>query len=62
MTSLAVQWLGFCVSTSGDMGSILGQGAKIPRDMEHRQKTQSGLFSGCEVVSRCGFVLHLSND
>ena len=29
-TSLAVQWLTFHASTAGDMGSIPGQGTKIP--------------------------------
>ena len=29
-TSLAVQWLGLCVSTAGGLGSIPGRGTKIP--------------------------------
>ena len=29
-TSLAVQWLGFCASSVGDMSSISGQGTEIP--------------------------------
>ena len=29
-TSLAVQWLRPCVSIAGDIGSIPGQGTKIP--------------------------------
>ena len=29
-TSLAVQWLRLHVSTTGDMGSVSGQGSKIP--------------------------------
>ena len=30
-TSLVVQWLRICTSIAGDMGSIPGQGTKIPR-------------------------------
>ena len=29
-TSLAIQWLRFCASNAGGMGSIPGQGTKIP--------------------------------
>ena len=29
-TSLAVQWLRLCISNAGGMGSIPGQGTKIP--------------------------------
>ena len=32
-TSLVVQWLKFCVSTAGGMGSIPNQGTKIPHAM-----------------------------
>ena len=39
-TSLAVQWLRLCASTVAGMGSIPGQGTKIPRAMHvHGQKT-----------------------
>ena len=33
-----VQWLGFCASTAGGLGSIPGQGTKIPYVMWHGQK------------------------
>ena len=36
-TSLAVQWLRLQASTAGDMGSIPGQGTKIPRAAWHGQ-------------------------
>ena len=36
--SLAVQWLGLCVSTAGGPGSIPGQGAKIPYAAQHWPK------------------------
>ena len=29
-TSLAVQWLSFCASTAGGVGSVPGWGTKIP--------------------------------
>ena len=37
-TSLVVQWLGPCVSTTGSMGLIPGWGTKIPRATWHSQK------------------------
>ena len=39
-TSLAVQWLGLRSSTAGGMGSIPGQGAKIPQATWCNQKTK----------------------
>ena len=38
-TCLAVGWLGLQASTSGRMGSILGQGNKIPHATQHDKKT-----------------------
>ena len=38
-TCLAVGWLGLQASTSGRMGSILGQGNKIPHATHHDKKT-----------------------
>ena len=32
-----VQWLGLCISTAGGMGSIPGQGTKIPQAVQHEQ-------------------------
>ena len=37
-TSLAVQWLRFCASTTGDGGSVPGQGTKIPHATQGGQK------------------------
>ena len=37
-TSLAVQWLRFCASNAGGMGSIPGGGTKIPHAAWHSQK------------------------
>ena len=37
-TSLAVQWLGLCASVAGGMGSIPGQGTKIPHATRYGQK------------------------
>ena len=37
-TSLAVQWLRFCASNAGGMGSIPGGGTKIPHAACHSQK------------------------
>ena len=34
-TSLAVQWLGLCVSTAGDTDLIPVQGTKIPEAAQH---------------------------
>ena len=36
--SLVVQWLGFRASTAGGMGSVPGQGTKIPQTTQHGQK------------------------
>ena len=36
--SLAVQWLGLCISTVVSTGSIPGQGSKILHAMQHGQK------------------------
>ena len=36
--SLAVQWLRLCASNAGSMGSIPGQGTKIPHAMRCGQK------------------------
>ena len=36
--SLAVQWLGLCISTVVSMGSIPGQGSNILHAMQHGQK------------------------
>ena len=30
-----VQWFRFCLPNAGDMGSIPGQGTKIPHSVEH---------------------------
>ena len=37
-TSLVVQWLRLCASNAGDMGSIPGQGTKIPHACRARKK------------------------
>ena len=37
--SLLAQWLGLCASAAGGMGSIPGEGTKIPQAMQHGQKT-----------------------
>lgn len=37
-TSLVVQWLELHASTTGDTGSILGQGTKISEDVQHEPK------------------------
>ena len=37
-TSLTVQWLGVCVSTSGGMDSIPGQETEIPHASQYGQK------------------------
>ena len=37
-TSLAVQWLRLQVSTAGGMGSICGQGSRIPHATLHNQQ------------------------
>ena len=36
-SSLAVEWLGLCDSTAGEMGPIPGWRAKIPYAAQHRQ-------------------------
>ena len=36
--SLAVHWLGFCALTAEDLGSIPGQGTKIPQASQHGQR------------------------
>ena len=41
-TSLAVQWLGLRASTAGGMGSIPGQGIKIPHATQHSQSEEKG--------------------
>ena len=35
--SLASQWLGLCAFTAKGLGSIPGQGAKIPQVTQHSQ-------------------------
>ena len=37
-TSLAVQWLGLCTSTTGGTGSIPGLGTKIPHALRHGRR------------------------
>ena len=37
-TSSAVQWLRFCASTAGGMGSIPGQRTRIPHATQHGPK------------------------
>ena len=37
-TSLAVQWLRFCASNAGGMGSIPGRGTKIPHVADTAKK------------------------
>ena len=39
-----VQWLRLCDSTVGDVGSILGQGPKIPHAALHSQKKKNFFF------------------
>ena len=39
-TSLAVQWLRLCASSAGGMGSIPGQGTKIPHATQRGKKTE----------------------
>ena len=41
-TSLVVQWLRLCSSTSGGLGSIPGQGTKISHATWHGQKKKRG--------------------
>ena len=41
---MVVQWLRLCDSTVGDVGSILGQGPKIPHAALHSQKKNFFLF------------------
>ena len=41
-TSLMVQGFRLCVSTIGGVGSIPGQGTKIPQASRHRQKKEKG--------------------
>ena len=38
--SLAVPWLGLCSFTAKGLGSILGQGTKIPQAPRYSQKTK----------------------
>ena len=40
-TSLAVQWLRLHTSTAGGVGSIPGQGIKIPRAAQCSQKVKT---------------------
>ena len=68
-TSLAVQWLRLCASTTAGTGSISGWGTKIPRTERHSQNKETkkllpfGLhdFFGCagslslpRLLSSCG--------
>ena len=41
-TSLVFQWLRLCTSTAGGMGSIPGQGTKIPHSAWCSQKEKNG--------------------
>ena len=41
-TSLVVQWLRLCASSAGSMGSIPGQGTKIPHAMWRGKKKEKG--------------------
>jgi hypothetical protein len=42
-TSLVVQWLILCASTEWGMGSIPGQGTKIPHAVRHGKKMEKKL-------------------
>ena len=63
-TSLAVQWLRFCTSTTGCMGlSLVGElGSHMPYGMAKRKnKNQINHYIGCVTVSPCGFNMHFSD-
>jgi len=47
-TSLVVQWLSLCTSTTGDMDWIPGWGTKILHTMWYSQKTKKVEFHGKE--------------
>ena len=48
-TSLAVQSLGFCISTVWGTGSVPGQGTKIPKVIWHCQKKNPKQYVNCKV-------------
>ena len=39
-----VQWLGLCALTAEVLGSIPGQGTKIPQAMQHDQKKKKKVY------------------
>ena len=67
--SLAVQWLGLCASTAGGVGSIPGQGTKIPHAAERGQKkavqvpggTQKAFGSPFSFSTKCEVILSQSH-
>ena len=44
-TSLAVQWLRLCAPNAGGMGSIPGQGTKIPHVAWHSLKNKKKILN-----------------
>ena len=45
---LAVQWIRLCASNAGGVGSISGQGTKIPYALWHSQKRTKEKISNIE--------------
>ena len=60
-TSLAVQWFRICTSTAGGMGSIPGQGTKIPNATWYSQKNLSLEICKNEYVLHKQYILKLQN-
>ena len=47
---MAVQWLGFWISTAGGLGSTPGWGTKIPKAAQHGQRIFYFFFALCLIL------------
>ena len=55
-TSLAVQWLGLCAPTTGDVGSIPGWGSKILQAMERAPQKRNQGWDGAVTDQSSGLA------
>ena len=53
-TSLVVQWLRFCASNAGGLGSIPGWGSKTPHEAKKKKKKHSKMEMSKDVQDTWG--------
>ena len=60
--SLVVQWLGFCALTAEGLGSLPGQGPKIPKAIRCRSSLRLPKKSKFSKVIHTNFFFIISNS